>query len=50
VQGTTTLDTIASQHVLAAVGMRLAADDGRLKHYKIAWTDADATDRRWASG
>jgi RimJ/RimL family protein N-acetyltransferase len=40
VQGGTTHDNIASQHVMTTVGMRLVAEDGQLKHYKIAWTDA----------
>jgi hypothetical protein len=32
---------------MTAVGMRLVAEDKRLKHYKIAWTDAAAiTDPR----
>jgi RimJ/RimL family protein N-acetyltransferase len=47
VEGDTDHDNIASQHVMAAVGMRLVAEDGRLKYYKIAWTNATAiTDPR----
>lgn len=42
VEGDTTNDNVASQHVMTAVGMRLVAEDGRLKYYKIAWTDATA--------
>lgn len=30
-------DNAASQRVMASVGMELVAEDGRLKHYKIAW-------------
>ena len=32
-------DNTASQHVMAAVGMRLIAEDERLKYYKIAWNE-----------
>lgn len=47
VEGDTDHDNTASQHVMIAVGMRLVAEDERLKHYKIAWTDAAAiTDPR----
>jgi RimJ/RimL family protein N-acetyltransferase len=42
VQGDTTHENIASQHVMGAVGMRLVAEDERLKYYKITWTDATA--------
>ncbi|WP_381798415.1 GNAT family N-acetyltransferase [Streptomyces niveus] len=37
VRGDTDHDNIGSQHVMAAAGMRLVADDGRLKFYEIAW-------------
>jgi RimJ/RimL family protein N-acetyltransferase len=47
VEGDTTHDNTASQHVMTAVGMRLVAEDERLKHYKITWTDAaEITDPR----
>ncbi|MCW2948021.1 MAG: family N-acetyltransferase [Actinoallomurus sp.] len=47
VEGDTDHDNIASQHVMAAAGMRLVAEDGRLKYYKITWSDATAiTDPR----
>jgi RimJ/RimL family protein N-acetyltransferase len=47
VEGDTTHDNTSSQHVMTAVGMRLVAEDERLKHYKITWTDAAAiTDPR----
>ncbi|WP_405799217.1 GNAT family N-acetyltransferase [Streptomyces sp. NBC_01506] len=37
VRGDTDHDNIGSQHVMAAAGMRLIADDGRLKFYEITW-------------
>ncbi|MFC8826745.1 GNAT family N-acetyltransferase [Streptomyces sp. NPDC057137] len=37
VRGDTDHDNVGSQHVMAAAGMRLIADDGRLKFYEIAW-------------
>ncbi|MFD6990814.1 GNAT family N-acetyltransferase [Streptomyces sp. NPDC059943] len=37
VRGDTDHDNTGSQHVMAAAGMRLIADDGRLKFYEIAW-------------
>lgn len=37
VRGDTDHDNIGSQRVMAAAGMRLVADDGRLKFYEIAW-------------
>ena len=47
VEGDTTHDNAASQHVMTAVGMRLVAEDERLKHYKIARADGAAnTDPR----
>jgi GNAT superfamily N-acetyltransferase len=50
VEGDTDHDNTASQHVMIAVGMRLVAEDERLKHYKIAWSDAAAiTDPRSSS-
>lgn len=47
VEGDTDHDNTASQRVMIAVGMRLVAEDGRLKHYKITWPRAAAiTDPR----
>ncbi|MFJ5292986.1 GNAT family N-acetyltransferase [Streptomyces sp. NPDC088348] len=40
VEGDTGHDNIASQRVMTAAGMRLVAEDGRLKFYKITWNDA----------
>ncbi len=40
VRGDTDRDNIASQHVMTATGMRLVAEDERLKYYEITWTDA----------
>lgn len=37
VKGDTAHDNVASQQVMTAAGMRLVADDGHLKHYRIAW-------------
>lgn len=37
VRGDTDHDNTGSQHVMTAAGMRLIADDGRLKFYEIAW-------------
>lgn len=37
VQGDTDHDNVASQHVMAAVGMQLVAEDERLRYYKITW-------------
>jgi RimJ/RimL family protein N-acetyltransferase len=42
VEGDTTHDNVASQHVMTAAGMRLVAEDERLKYYRIAWADAAA--------
>jgi RimJ/RimL family protein N-acetyltransferase len=39
VKGDTDHDNTASQHVMAAVGMGLIAEDERLKYYKIAWNE-----------
>ena len=39
VKGDTDHDNTASQHVMASAGMRLIAEDQRLKHYKIAWNE-----------
>ncbi|MFH8569267.1 GNAT family N-acetyltransferase [Streptomyces sp. NPDC017993] len=39
VEGDTGHDNLASQHVMSAVGMRVIAEDERLKYYKIAWDD-----------
>lgn len=41
VEGDTDHDNTASQHVMAAVGMRLVAEDERLKYYKITWNARD---------
>ncbi|MBT2400139.1 GNAT family N-acetyltransferase [Streptomyces sp. ISL-100] len=38
VKGDTDHDNIASQHVMTAVGMRLVAEDERLKYYRTTWT------------
>ncbi len=40
VEGDTGHDNTSSQHVMAAVGMRMIAEDERLKHYKITWNQA----------
>lgn len=40
VEGDTGHDNTSSQHVMAAVGMRLTAEDERLKYYKITWDKA----------
>lgn len=40
VEGDTDQDNVASQHVMASVGMRLYAEDERLKYYEISWPDA----------
>ena len=37
VKGDTDHDNTASQHGMAAAGMRLIAEDERLKYYKITW-------------
>jgi RimJ/RimL family protein N-acetyltransferase len=39
VEGDTDHDNTASQHVMAAVGMRLVAEDERLKYYEITWNE-----------
>ena len=39
VEGDTGHDNTASQHVMIAVGMRLTAEDERLKYYKITWNE-----------
>lgn len=39
VEGDTDHDNTASQHVMAAVGMRLIAEDERLNYYKITWDE-----------
>jgi RimJ/RimL family protein N-acetyltransferase len=43
VHGDTDHDNVASQHVMTAVGMELAAEDERLKYYKITWADPTVT-------
>lgn len=43
VEGDTDQDNIASQHVMTAVGMRLIAEDERLRYYRITWNDAPET-------
>lgn len=40
VEGDTGHENTASQHVMAAAGMRLTAEDERLKYYKITWNEA----------
>lgn len=40
VEGDTDHDNTASQHVMAAAGMRLTTEDQRLKYYKITWNEA----------
>lgn len=42
VRGDTDQDNVPSQHVMAAVGMRLVAEDERLRYYEIAWSEAAA--------
>jgi RimJ/RimL family protein N-acetyltransferase len=42
VKGDADHDNIASQHVMAAAGMRQVAEDERVKYYEISWTDAPA--------
>jgi RimJ/RimL family protein N-acetyltransferase len=37
VNGDTDHDNVASQRVMAAVGMRLIAEDARLKYFRIMW-------------
>ncbi|MFJ1864788.1 GNAT family N-acetyltransferase [Streptomyces sp. NPDC088097] len=47
VEGDTDHDNLASQHVMTAVGLRLVAEDERLKYFKITWKDtAETTDPR----
>ncbi|MCP3817524.1 GNAT family N-acetyltransferase [Streptomyces sp. A3M-1-3] len=41
VKGDADHDNIASQQVMTAAGMRLVADDGHLKHYRIARPDPE---------
>ncbi|MFE9860733.1 GNAT family N-acetyltransferase [Streptomyces sp. NPDC005780] len=41
VHGDADLDNVASQHVMAAAGMRLVKEDALLKYYRIDW-DASA--------
>lgn len=38
VKGDADLDNTASQHVMAAAGMRFVEEDELLRHYRIAWT------------
>ncbi|MGH6654297.1 MAG: GNAT family N-acetyltransferase [Actinocrinis sp.] len=40
VAGDTDHGNTASQHVMAAAGMQLIAEDEQLKYYKITWLDA----------
>ena len=42
VKGNTDRDNIASQRVMAAVGMRRVAEDERVQHYETVWVDASA--------
>lgn len=37
--GDTDQDNVASQRVMAAVGMRLVTEDEQLKYYRISWDD-----------
>ncbi len=39
VEGDADHDNTASQNVMTAVGMRLIAEDERVKYYRIAWPD-----------
>lgn len=43
VHGDTARENVASQRVMAAVGMRLVAEDERLKYYTIDWTETPET-------
>jgi RimJ/RimL family protein N-acetyltransferase len=43
VRGDTDHDNTASQRVMTAAGMRLIAEDERLKYYEITWTTDTAT-------
>ena len=43
VHGDTGRENFASQHVMTAVGMRLVAEDDRLRYYGITWDDATET-------
>jgi RimJ/RimL family protein N-acetyltransferase len=42
VDGDTTHDNLASQHVMTAAGLRLTAEDEQLKYYTIDWSAASA--------
>lgn len=41
VRGDADRDNRASHHVMTAVGMRMVAEDGRLKYYEITWAGRD---------
>ncbi|MFG2888325.1 GNAT family N-acetyltransferase [Streptomyces sp. NPDC048248] len=43
VHGDTGRENFASQHVMTAVGMRLVAEDDRLRYYRKTWDDATET-------
>ncbi|MFF7364407.1 GNAT family N-acetyltransferase [Streptomyces sp. NPDC008125] len=43
VEGDTDQRNVASQRVMNAVGMRLVAQDNRLKYYRICWPEVPAT-------
>lgn len=43
VEGDTDQQNVASQRVMDAVGMRLVAQDDRLKYYRISWPDGPAS-------
>ncbi|OXY84712.1 GNAT family N-acetyltransferase [Streptomyces sp. 2R] len=43
VEGDTDQQNAASQRVMNAVGMRLVAQDDRLKYYRISWPDGPAS-------
>lgn len=38
VKGDADLDNVASQHVMAAAGMRFIGEDDRLRYFRIDWT------------
>ncbi|MFJ7947101.1 GNAT family N-acetyltransferase [Streptomyces sp. NPDC096354] len=45
VKGDADLDNAASQHVMAAAGMRFVGEDDLLRHYLIDWTAGSAAER-----
>ena len=44
VRGDADLDNTASQHVMAAAGMRFVGEDDLLRHYRIDWTAGSAAE------